>query len=325
MNLRRLCFCLAGMTLAMPVCAQQPGGDGLQWLHRVAVAAKQLNYSGVFVYQRGGQRETSRITHFLDKGVEFERLEVLDGARREVVRENDEVKCYLPESRLLIIERSPNRRTFPALLPGSLAGLSDYYLVRKGGTTRIAGFDSVVLIIEPKDDHRYGYHLWIDEQSGLLLKANLVDLKGNPLETFAFTELKIGMSLGRDVLRSSFEAKTDGWQVYSMRATNEVRSDEGQWKFRYALPGFRKQSSMKRQMRPDAPEGTHVIFSDGLAAVSVFFEPLIGEGVTDTAPTAIGAISIYKRQLGDTQLVVMGDIPAVALRRFADGIELRRR
>jgi sigma-E factor negative regulatory protein RseB len=317
--------CLAGSMLMLPVYAQQAGtGDALQWLQRVATASQKLTYSGVFVYQSGSRRETSRITHLVEGSGEYERLEALDGSPREVVRENDEVKCFLPESRLLIVERRGSRRTFPALLPGSLAGLTEYYSIRKGATGRIAGLESFSILIEPKDELRYGYQLWVDPQTGLLLKAGLVNEKGEALETFAFTELKIGGPVDRQALKSGLEKSSGDWQVYNVRSS-EARNDDGQWTFRNALPGFRRMSSAKRQLRPGAPEGTHMIFSDGLAAVSVFFEPQAGPGSSDVAPVAMGAINVYKRHVGDTQLVVMGDVPAAALRRFADGIEPRKK
>jgi len=317
--------CVAGGAVAWSAHAQQAGaGDALQWLQRVATAAQKLTYTGVFVYQSGVRRETSRITHLVEGGGEYERLEALDGSPREVVRENDEVRCFLPESRLLIIERRGSRRSFPALLPGSLAGLTEYYTLRKGPTGRIAGMDSFSILIEPRDEHRYGYQLWVDPQTGLLLKAGLVNEKGEALETFAFTELKIGGPVDRQALKSGLERSVADWRVYNVRSS-ETRSDDGQWAFRNPLPGFRRMPAVKRQMRPDSPEGTHVIFSDGLAAVSVFFEPHPGTGVNDAAPVAMGAINVYKRHIADTQLVIMGDVPAAALRRFADGIEPRKK
>lgn len=326
MSVRFLACLTAGVMLSGSLCAQptMASGDAWQWLQRVATAAQKQNYSGIFVYQSGSHRETSRITHVLDASGEFERLEALDGSPREVVRENDEVRCFLPESRLLIIERRGSRRSFPALLPGSLAGLTEYYSVRKGDVGRIAGMDSQSILIEPRDDNRYGYRLWVDPQSGLLLKARLVDDKGEALETFAFTELKVGGAIDRPSVRSETEKEVSNWKVFQVRSS-ESRADDLPWVFRNLLPGFRRVSSVRRQIRPDAPEGIHVMFSDGLAALSVFFEPKPRDGVNDSAPVAMGAINIIRRHLADTQLVVMGDVPAPALRYFADGIEPRKK
>ena len=129
---------LPGLSLA-----QGPTGDeALQLLQKVATAAQKLNYTGVFVYQNGVRSETSRITHMVEQGNEFEKLEVLDGSPREVIRHNDEVRCLLPDNKLMIIERRSSRQLFPALLPGNMASLTEYYQIRAGDTGRVAGINA---------------------------------------------------------------------------------------------------------------------------------------------------------------------------------------
>lgn len=320
-----LTICLAGGFLAMPALAQQQvTSEALQLLQKVATAARKVTYTGIFVYQSGSRSETSRITHMIDGDNELERLEVLDGSPREVVRRNDEVQCFLPENKLLIVERRSTRQLFPTLLPGSLAGLTEYYRIRKGGAGRVAGVDSQSIVIEPRDEFRYGHQFWVDPQSGLLLKASLINENGTPLETFAFTELKIGGSLDRNMLKSQFETKGGNWQVQHVRST-EVKGDDGQWVFGAMLPGFRRISAARRQLRPDAPETTQLIFSDGLAAMSVFLEPMAGRRKEDPGFFAMGAVNGYRRQVADYHVIVMGDVPPAALRRFADSIEPKRK
>ena len=316
---RRLLAAAAGLCLALPAWADAPA-DALQWLGRVAEAARKLTYSGTFIYQSGARTETSRITHLVEAGDELERLEVLDGSPREVLRFNDEVKCFLTESRLLIIERrGSSRQAFPALLPASLAGLTEHYTIRKGTTSRVAGFDSQLIIIEPKDDLRYGHHFWVDSRSGLLLKAGLIGERGDALETFTFTELHIGGPVDRKALRHGPDIAGSDWKVLNVRTT---QGEDGQWLFRTQLPGFRKVLAMRRQVRPDMPEMTHLLFSDGLAAVSVFIEPLAGSK-PETGLFAMGTINIYKRIVGDHLLVVMGDLPPLSLKMLAEGMEAK--
>ena len=304
------------LILALPARAQAPG-EALQWLQRVAEAAQKLDYTGVFVYQSGKQSETSRITHLVDGDTEHERLEVLDGSPREVVRVNDEVKCYLPETRQLIVERRRRGQvaSFPALSPESLAGLTDHYVIAKGPSARVAGLDSQAIVIKPKDEWRYGHRLWVDTTSGLLLKAALVDERGEALETFSFTELRIGGPIDRASLKP--RGVDGGWKVHDVRTGNpgSVR-----WQFNGQPRGFRKVADMMRQGRGDGREVSHVMFSDGLAAVSVFIEPL-GRSKAESGAMALGAVNAYRRVAGDHLFVVMGDVPTAALKKIADGIE----
>lgn len=311
---------LIALAFALPAAYAQAPTDALQWLQRVADAAQKLNYGGVFVYQSGKQSETSRITHFVDGGTEYERLEVLDGSPREVLRVNDEVKCYLPESRLLIVERRRRGQavSFPALAADGLAGLAEHYVITKGPSARVAGLDSQAIVIKPRDEWRYGHRLWVDVASGLLLKAALVDERGEVLESFSFTELRIGGPIDRASLKP--RSVESGWKVHDVRTGD---AGAGRWQFNGQPPGFRKVADMVRQGRGDGREVGHVMFSDGLAAVSVFIEPV---GRSKPAPGAmtLGAVNAYKRVAGDHVFIVMGDVPPAALKTIAEGIEPKK-
>lgn len=324
----RLICLVAGVLLSVSVPAQQQGGgDALQMLQKVATAAQKATYTGVFVYQSGNRSETSRLTHVVEGGNEYERLEVLDGSPREVLRRNDEVRCFLPDNKLLIVEHRNAKNLFPTLLPGSLAGLTEYYRIRKGAIDRVAGVDGQQIVIEPKDEFRYGHGFWVDPHSGILLKATLVDENGRLLESFAFTELRIGTPFDPRTIISEFEGRPGNWQVQNVRSV-ELKGDDGQWSFRASLPGFRRVSAVRRQLRPDAPEGTQIVFSDGLASISVFLEPMAGRSREEDGKDggfSVGAVNGYRRQVADYQVIVMGDVPPAALRRFADNIELKRK
>jgi sigma-E factor negative regulatory protein RseB len=314
---------LAVESRAQTAPAQQ---DALQWLQKVATAAQKLNYSGTFVFQNGRRSETSRIVHVATAdGRQMEKLEVLDGSPREVIWQNGEVACYLPDRRLVIIEQRGARRSFPALLPPSLAGLGEYYTIRKGGTARIAGIDSQIVRIEPRDAWRYGRTFWADQETGLLLKADTLDAAGEPLELLAFTELQIGMPANPDAIKPSFGQKPD-WEVKQAQV-REVR-DDAQWQFRNGLPGFRRQAAMQRILPGGPGESAravlHWVYSDGLAALSVFISPLQPQATpAEGGVQTMGAISIFNRIVDGHQVVVMGDVPPVAIKRFADGIGVR--
>jgi sigma-E factor negative regulatory protein RseB len=325
MNLRFLCF--AGALLAAGTAFATPVPDGISLLNRISGAARKLNYTGTFVYQSGPHSETSRISHLIDGNSELERLEVLDGSPREVVRNNDEVKCYLPDSHLLIVEQFSQQKRFPALLPAGLAELTDYYVVRKGNSGRVAGLDSQSVMLVPRDQYRYGHLFWVHNDSGLLLKASMLNERGEVLESFAFTQLQVGGLIERSSLTSRFEGAAhpgSEWRIDYIKP-QDSRVEESSWQFRNSVPGFRRIAGMKRPARPGAAESVHVVFSDGLAAVSVFIEPLAGRReVPDIAALTMGSINVYKRVVDDHLLVVMGEVPLVSLKLLGDGLEARK-
>lgn len=315
---------LGWLAIANPVQAASGQQEALLWLQKVAVAAHRLSYSGTFVYRNGRQSETSRIVHVAAQGRQAEKLEVLDGSPREVVRENDEVRCYLPERRMVIIEQRSTRRTFPALLPVSLAGLGEHYAIRMGKSARVAGIDSQIIHLDPRDPWRFGREFRVDRQSGLLLKADTFDERGESLESMAFVELHIGVPASGDALKPRYD-KTD-WEIRQARL-RDIR-DDGPWLFRADLPGFRRQAAMQRSLPGPAAgesrEVLHWIFSDGLAALSVFVSPLRAQSdPIDSEVQTTGAISVITRVIDGYRVVVMGDVPPAAIRHFAAGIEAR--
>jgi len=322
--LRRLSIVVLG--IAAPVLAADPSApqDGLAWLKKMASASRQLNYSGTFVYRHSSQTETSRIVHFVNTaGGEFEKLATLDGPAREVIRTNDQVVCYLPDSKTVLIEKRGKRR-FPAMLPDRLTGVPDNYLVRISGTDRVAGHDCQVIVLEPKDKLRYGHHYCADTISGLPLRARTFDEHMEPLESFAFTELKIGGNFNRDQVRSRYAARSRDWKVdHSGFPTAEIASDTG-WVLTRQPSGFKKLTELKRVI---AGRGgvmvSHIVYSDGLAAVSVFIEPLAKSRLAAKSLSHQGAVNIYTRPVAEHMVTVLGETPASTVMQIANSLEFR--
>jgi sigma-E factor negative regulatory protein RseB len=315
---------LLGLFVAAPAQAAAPADpqDGLAWLKQMASASRRLNYTGTFVYRNNRQSETSRIAHFVNAaGGEFERLETLDGPLREVIRTNDQVTCYLPGSRTIIIEqRSPRR--FPALLPEQLTGVADSYAVHVQGRDRVAGFECQIVVLEPRDKLRYGHQFCAEVKSGLPLRARSLDEKKAPLESFAFTQLAIGGKFSRDLVRSRYAAKTRNWKVdRSALPVAETPADTG-WMLVGNLPGFKKLTELKRSIAGRAVSVAHIVFSDGLAAVSVFIEPLPSARVVPQLSHQ-GAVNIYTRPVADHMVTVLGEAPAATVMQIANSLEFR--
>lgn len=293
--------------------------DPLAWLGRIATAGKQLNYAGLVVYHSGERGETSRISHMVVGGEEFEKLETLDGSPREVIRTRDEVKCFLPGQRTLIVDQPQGRRSFPSRLTSSYASLAESYRVRAGEVSRVAGLEAQQIVLEPKDDLRFGHVLWADTKSGLLLKAKMVNSAGKSIEQFAFSEINIGAEFEESEFRSRF-GDANGWRVINARGT-ELSDDRLGWSFRNALPGYKMTSAVRRKIGPNRGDVTHIVFSDGLAALSVFIEEISDKDSSAVGPATSGPVNIFKRRVGKHLVTVLGEVPAKALQLLADGAE----
>lgn len=309
---------LGALIAVIPVPTLAATDDGLALLQSATNAAHQRTYQGVFVYRRGEREETSRIVHSVVDGRQRERIEVLDGSPREVVRDGEQVRCYLPDEHLVIIENQSRRRNFPAVLPSGKKDVSETYRIRKAQAGRVAGIAAQAVMLEPRDEYRYGHELWVDPVSGLLLKASLLGDKGELLESFAFTQLSIGGKLDRAALAPKYK---QGKMTVKKMASNDIPESELQWTFRNLPPGFFRTSVMRRSVS-DGREGVHVVFSDGFAAMSVFIEPVDGSIEEEIGKS--GAVNFFRRQMQGYQAVVMGEVPVPAVRRLGEGIERRR-
>jgi sigma-E factor negative regulatory protein RseB len=312
---------LAGLLLALSaVHAQAQSPEALDWLRKIHQATNKLSYTGTFVYQQGNRVETSRISRFADPSGNIEKLEVLDGVPREIVRTRDTVRCYLPESRVVKIDRRTGDRGFPSLLPEQVTALAQHYEISLGDVRRVAGFNCQAVLLAPKDNLRYGYELCADLNTGMLLKAVTVDPAGEPVEQFTFTQLAIGQ-VSRDKVRSKYVART--WRVEDASTTPANLGDAG-WRMTAEVPGFRKITELRRSLGESKPVG-QMVFSDGLAAVSVFIEPLHASAEpVRTGLASIGAIHIYTRAVADHLVTVVGEAPAESVQRIADAVEYRR-
>jgi len=320
--MRKALVAVAGccFLLASTIARADLPSDPLSWLGRIASAAERVNFTGTFMYQSGAHSETSRIAHRVDEHGQFERLEVLDGSPREVIRVGSEVRCVLPDERTVIIDRANSRRVFPVRLPETFNSLAESYRISKGRMSRVAGYEAQAIVLEPRDNLRYGRTLWAERQTGLLLKSRIVDENGGVVEQITFNDLRIGGEISDELLAPRFEYN-DSWRVVHAGG-NEIGREETGWAATPPLPGFALVSAMKRPLGQDRGEAIHLVFSDGLASISVFIEPLAADTPQDQlGEQANGAINIYKRAAHGHLITALGEVPARAVRRLGDAVE----
>lgn len=312
-------FALAAGTASAQSGSRAPERSDVQWLQLMQDAARRLNYSGTVFHQMGSDVRVSRLVHYFDGQASHARLQMLDGEQREFIRRADEVQCLIPEARRIVVERRPLASGFPALSAAAPEELLKHYRLLVGGVERVADIECQVLWLEPKDTLRYGYRLWVDRTSGLLLRAQMLDERNDVVEQLAFTEVRIGERPDPARLKPSWP--TDGWRVERVE-TPAVDLFKLGWSL--TVPGgFRQVSAVKRRIaRSAAGEVTHAVYSDGLATFSVFIEP--GRDVaSDGATPARGATNTYVRRVGESLVTVVGEVPPATVRSVALSIEAR--
>ncbi len=292
--------------------------DDTNWLKKIVSAAHYANYTGTFIYQSGSYVETSRITHVSDGEDEHERLEGLDGERSEIIRRNGQVWCYLGERKVMVAQRD-GARTFPALLPQQFALLQGNYVMRHADEDRVAGFHAHSIVFQPKDKMRYTHKMWVHGDSGLLLKAVVLDERNQVIEQYAFIQLTLGGEIDRKwiVQHKPTDQRVSGQIISGSTVFNlggnsipkAIIPKESGWMV-YALPaGFKKMTEMSRQLKDGILPVTHLVYSDGLAGISVFIEKLGDRNGVKQGLHSNGLIHIYTKVLDENLLTVIGDVP----------------
>lgn len=340
---------LTGAALAQTAAAFAPaspaGAQAVQaWLQRVNEAPRQRAYTGTFVVTAGASMSSARIWHVCDGKNQMERIEPLSGAARTTMRRDDQVITFYPQQKLAVMQQRDALSYFPRLLQAAHtvaddsrgASLGAHYQLKLIGRDRVVGLEADVVQLVPTDALRFGYRLWTDRKTGLLLRLQTLDAAGQVLEQSAFSELQLDAPVSMSELKRRM-AQTAGYQLVQAQARKVTPRAQG-WSQRTAVPGFEALGCYQHPgalaaapatpalASPDAgATALQCMFSDGLATVSVFAEPFDARRHTRAGPTdAPGATRSLSRREGDWWFTAVGEVPQAALASFAMTLERMR-
>jgi sigma-E factor negative regulatory protein RseB len=343
MNVRRVLLMLSVLCMAQVAVAQTrsvaagskgqalvPVGDvpslgTVDWLRRMHSASRQRTYVGTFVVSSPtGNLSSSRIWHVADGDQLLERIEALSGAQRSTFRRNDHVMTFFPEEKVVKSEKRENLDFFPNLPGAPDSTIGEFYDVRLLGKGRVAGFDADVLQLVPRDALRFGYRIWSERRSGLVVALQTVDGEGRVVEQSAFSELQFDAPVKMQAL-AQMMGNTAGYRVEKSELERTTPAAEG-WTLREPVPGFKPVNCYRRALDGvTKPERTmQWTFSDGLASVSLFVEPYDAQRPAREAVMTMGATNTLARRLsdkgGDWWLTVVGEVPPQTLQAFAQSL-----
>lgn len=287
-----------------------------QLLAQMAVATRQLDYRGLFTYQHGSYQETLQVVHSVKNGTEFERLQHLTGPAREILRAGRDVGCQYIGDQLLGGRLS---------LLGEQAGLDRFYHFNIRGRERVAGRESWLLDVIPRDHFRYGYVLSIDNETGLLLKSFLIGRNRQILERFQFVELELGAvasAPSADVLPATSSSR----RVVDHRLSGcnlEQSPDAEFWNAGWLPAGFLFTGQERKALEAEGAWRDVLMYTDGLTSFSVFIEPVPSVAVLEgTAQRGATVVYLSGLRLGDSyyRVTVVGEVPIQTAQRVAASI-----
>jgi len=294
------------------------------WLLRLHEASKRRSYIGTYVVSSGGQMQSAKIWHVCEGAQRMERVESLTGAPRSTFRHNDKVVTFMPEQKVVRSEKREAVGNFPELVQSADNQIAEFYKLKTEGVERIAGLESDVVLLIPKDSMRFGYRVWTEQKKGLVVKLQTLDLDGRVLEQAAFSELQLDAPVKMDKLLQMM-GKVDGYRVEESALVKTTASAEG-WRLATPVAGFKPMSCYKRPTSGGAlaDDPMQWVFSDGLASVSLFVEPFDRQRHRQEPAMSMGATHTITRQLGSFWLTAMGEVPMSTLKQFAGGLERKK-
>ena len=301
--------------------------DMAQWVERMHSAPCQRSYAGTFVVlAANGAMASSRIWHACDGQHQMERVESLSGTPRTIFRRNDEVRTFLPQTRVVRSDRREAAGLFPSVPVVSGTSIAQFYTARLVGQDRVAGFVADVVWFKPVDTLRFGYRLWSEKETGLLIKLQTLGADGRVLEQAAFSELDLNAAVRVDQLNRLMDT-TAGYKMIAPVVVKTSAQAEG-WTLRQPVAGFVPVSCHRRSVSDadGAPSVLQCLYSDGLASVSLFFEPFDAKHHPSKPQiSGMGATQLLAQHVQpDVWLTAVGEVPLQTLRLFAGQLERSR-
>jgi sigma-E factor negative regulatory protein RseB len=317
------------LTLAMAgaAMADEPG----KWLERMNEALTSRNYDGTFSHWQGGRVEMLRIIHRVQNGAVSERLVSLDGSGREFIRTGSNLACYLPDKRTVLVENRPAQESLLSGFPTINDQSATFYDIKEVAQTRLNRRPTHVITVTPKDEYRYGYRLWIDESTAMPLKTQLCDAHGHVIEQVVFANLTLASRIPDAAFKP--DVSTDGFQWLRNDATppkDAAPVDTVVWDALKLPPGF-KMTVRKAQTLPGSTDPVdHLVFTDGLASVSVFVEvraqkPKQSDSSDDDAQVdesaTVGSSSAFSTVIDGHKVTAVGEVPPATVRFIANSVQ----
>ena len=286
-------------------------------------ATHELNYDGIFVYRYDKQIDTMRIIHKKNKdGDVYERLVSLTGNNREIIRENDRVKYMFPENKVAIIEKSKIGQLISSYIPDPIQSISKFYVFNLVGQGRIAGLNAWIINIKPIDRFRYGYQLWIDKKSKLLLKSKLKNFQGVTLEQVMFAQLNVLKNIDDALLKSSFNEQNFTWINNTSDKTITYDISRKKWIPSWIPKGFFMSKYTIDPMPNSVIPVEHFIYSDGLATISIYVEKLNNQQPIIVETANFGGVNTYSTSTDGYQITAVGEVPKTTVQLIANSVKL---
>jgi sigma-E factor negative regulatory protein RseB len=226
----------------------------------------------------------------------------------------------LPDRKSVLIEQWNSQSTLFSALPGGDIRFGSHYDLSVVREERVAGRAAVLIAVRPHDQFRFGHRLWLDRETAFPLRTELVDPNGELIEEIKFADIRLGELVSSDALLSDFNLDEFTWYTEPVRAPPQpVDSD---WVSDDLPAGFVVVSTTTEQLPGADGPVTHIIYDDGLAAVSVFVSKNSQASVAERS--RIGSSSSFSTVSEEHRITAVGEVPQETVKRIASSMRRSR-
>ncbi|MGH8461008.1 MAG: MucB/RseB C-terminal domain-containing protein [Stenotrophobium sp.] len=302
--------------------------DSAEWLVKMSNAAHAATYDGVVLYRSNRMLDTFHVIHRNQNGNEVERVQSLNGEMSDILKTGNKLICLLPRDRRLTINPPTPKGMFPGLTLDKVREFSQIYMLDDLGKARVAGRVCRGIAITPRDQYRYGYEVWADDQTAVPLKVNLIGRDGSMLEQMMFTEVSFPATIPDSAFQMPPADKDQKRITRNLPPPNMATTvatapptESVDWTLSHLPPGFKVTMRDVRVLPNNGGTVEHLMVSDGLSAISIFSAQHPHADKPLNGMSEIGAVSAYGRMIGSFHITVVGEAPPQTVRMIGDGLQ----
>jgi sigma-E factor negative regulatory protein RseB len=284
----------------------------LDWLNHMGTAVQSTSYEGTVIRMQDGTAEALKVVHTVKDGVIMERVVAQEGNGLEIIRKGNEVHCILPDRKSVLVEEWDDQSTLFSTLPTSDIRIGSDYDVAIVRKERVAGREAILLAIRPHDGFRYGHRIWLDTETSFPLQTQLLS-DGTAIEQVKFADITLNHEIHASALEPSYSTENFTWLRQPSGHNGSLI--ETSWISDRLPSGFLVVATHEETMAGSDELVTHILFSDGLANVSVFIAAKSGKLVA--GPARVGGSSSFSVEHGDFEITAIGEVPAITVEQIA--------
>jgi sigma-E factor negative regulatory protein RseB len=283
-------------------------------LQQMEQASQSLSYEFAYINVSRLGIESLRYRHAVLDNKVFAQLLQMDGPRREIIQRGGEISYFEPGLEPFTLAGDHIVDSLPSLVYADFRKLAENYDFVPVGRARIADQMCEVIRIVARDGTRYSYIVWLDSETKLPLRVDLLDRDGETLEqyrviSFAVDEGVRGMMQGLE--------KATLPPTLSVPASEKVALT---WKAGWVPMGMKEVTQSRRQIPSMNKSVESRLYSDGLFSFSINVSAADKNSASQLMRT--GRRTVQSEIRNNAEITVVGELPPSTAKRIAEAVTL---